>query len=101
MTYIEREALLEELIRIFEKTDPEGAEQIGVLQCLRALRKAPVVDLVSAKRGWWLLLDECSNAGVYCSNCHKKVYREESWYANVKIKSKYCPNCGAKMDLEG
>ena len=44
----------------------------------------------------WFLLDECSNAGVYCSNCHKKVYKEQ--YANQKIKSRYCPNCGAKMD---
>lgn len=47
------------------------------------------------KHGKWELLDECSNDGVYCSVCHKKVYRKE--YANQEIKSKYCPNCGAKM----
>jgi len=45
--------------------------------------------------GHWFLLDECSNEGVYCSNCRKKVYRVE--YANQKVKSNYCPNCGAKM----
>lgn len=50
------------------------------------------------RHGYWHLLDECSNDGVYCSECHKKVYRVE--YANQKIKSKYCPNCGAIMDLE-
>ena len=44
----------------------------------------------------WELIDECANEGVYCSNCHKKVYRAE--YANQKVKSNYCPNCGAKMD---
>ena len=48
------------------------------------------------KHGEWQLLDECSNEGVYCSVCHKKVYRTD--YANQKIKSKYCPNCGARMD---
>ena len=31
--------------------------------------------------------------------CHKKVYKTD--YANQKIKSKYCPNCGAIMDLNG
>lgn len=46
--------------------------------------------------GHWFLLDECANAGVYCSVCHKKVYTEH--YANVKLKSKFCPNCGAIMD---
>lgn len=54
--------------------------------------------LVVRKTGKWKLLDDCANAGVYCSNCHKKVYRED--YANQKIKSKYCPNCGAKMEIE-
>lgn len=52
-------------------------------------------DLIR-KHGHWFLLDECSNAGVYCSACHKKVYKEH--YANVKEKSKFCPNCGAIMD---
>lgn len=48
-------------------------------------------------RGEWFLLSHCSNAGVYCSNCNKKVFKEEMYYANVKIKSKFCPNCGAEM----
>lgn len=45
--------------------------------------------------GEWFLLDECANEGVYCSICHKKVYQKE--YANQKVKSPYCPNCGNKM----
>lgn len=48
------------------------------------------------KHGEWFLLDECSNEGVYCSVCCKKVY--DTHYANQKIKSKFCPNCGAEMD---
>ena len=45
------------------------------------------------KHGSWFLLDECANEGVYCSvcnmdNCHDK-------------EMKYCPNCGAVMDLNG
>lgn len=48
------------------------------------------------KHGHWVFLDECANEGIYCSVCNKKVYKKE--YANQKIKSKYCPNCGAIMD---
>ena len=62
------------------------------------IENIPAADVVEVKHGHWFLLDECSNAGVYCSECHKKVYKEH--YANVKPKSKFCPNCGAIMDEE-
>lgn len=54
-------------------------------------------DLVVIKHGKWQVLDNCSNEGVYCSVYQKKVYRKS--YANQKVKSNFCPNCGAKMDL--
>lgn len=63
-----------------------------------AYDKLKIVEFEPVKHGHWYLLDECSNDGVYCSVCHKKVYRTN--YANQKLKSKYCPNCGAKMDEE-
>lgn len=64
----------------------------------RMIDRTPTADVEPVRHGYWLLLDECANSGVYCSHCHKKVYKEQ--YANQKIKSKYCPNCGAKMDKE-
>ena len=45
----------------------------------------------------WILLDDCSNSGYYCSECQKKVIKE-GWSETVK-KIKYCPNCGAKMSV--
>lgn len=57
-----------------------------------------IAALENRKHGNWILLDECSNTGVYCSVCHKKVYKAD--YANQKVKSKFCPNCGAIMDGE-
>lgn len=57
-----------------------------------------MIEVMPVVHGHWFLLDECSNAGVYCSVCHKKVYKEH--YANVKPKSKFCPNCNAIMDGE-
>lgn len=51
------------------------------------------------KRGYWASLTDCANAGVYCSVCHKKVYKED--YARCsrknKLRSDYCPHCGSKM----
>ena len=62
------------------------------------IMKAPAADVVEVKHGYWHLLNNCANEGVYCSVCNKKVYKTN--YANQKIKSPYCPNCGAKMDGE-
>ena len=49
--------------------------------------------------GYWVSLTNCANAGVYCSVCHKKVYKEDYAWCNRKnkLRSDYCPHCGAKM----
>ena len=49
--------------------------------------------------GHWVSLTDCSNAGVYCSVCNKKVYMEDYAWCNRKnkLRSNYCPNCVAKM----
>ena len=51
------------------------------------------------ERGYWVSLTDCANAGVYCSVCHKKVYKEDYAWCNRKnkLRSEYCPHCGAKM----
>ena len=51
------------------------------------------------KCGYWISLTDCANAGVYCSVCHKKVYKEDYAWCNRKnkLRSDYCPYCGAKM----
>lgn len=62
----------------------------------------PSADVAEVRHGRWIELDECANEGVYCSVCHKKVYKiDYAWSNNpVKMKSPYCPNCGARMDKE-
>ena len=49
--------------------------------------------------GYWVSLTDCANAGVYCSVCHKKIYKEDYARCNRKnkLRSDYCPHCGAKM----
>ena len=55
------------------------------------------------KHGRWVTLTECANEGVYCSECHKKVYKADYAWSNRgnKVRSNYCPNCGARMDGDG
>ena len=65
-----------------------------------AILKIPAADVAPVRHGRWISLTDCSNAGVYCSVCHKKVYKEDYAICNRKnkLRSDYCPNCGAKMD---
>ena len=84
--YIKREEAIEAVKHAWAK----GLEPSQYLEIILTADVAPVVH------GRWVLLDDCSNEGVYCSACHKKVYKV--CYANQQIKSKFCPNCGAKMD---
>ena len=85
-----------EVIEIGQLKGYMGLYTVGLEHMYDYLMKARNNE--GRKHGHWQLLDECSNAGVYCSVCGKKVYKTD--YANQKIKSKYCPNCGSIMDEE-
>lgn len=49
------------------------------------------------KCGHWIYLTNCSNTGVYCSECHTKVFEK---YPMKKKLSYYCGHCGAMMSDE-
>lgn len=88
--YIERKAIRDALY------DADAITMSGV----KILNQFPVADVAPVRHGVWISLTDCSNAGVYCSVCHKKVYKEDYAICNRKnkLRSDYCPNCGAKMD---
>ena len=90
--YIERKAIRDALY------DADAITMSGV----KILNQFPVADVAPVRHGRWISLTDCSNAGVYCSVCHKKVYKEDYAICNRKnkLRSDYCPNCGAKMDSE-
>lgn len=62
----------------------------------------PNADVAPVRHGQWIPLTECTNEGVYCSICKKKVWKSDyaqcSKKSRNKLESNYCPNCGAKMD---
>ena len=86
--YISREAALTALqdSDLFNTTERQ----------LRAIRELPAADVAEVVHGRWYMLDDCANAGLYCSACGRRVHREE--FAYKKLRSKYCPHCGARMD---
>ena len=69
----------------------------GLADCIASgILSFPTADVAPVVHGEWYLLDDCVNAGLYCSVCSRRVHREE--FAYKKLRSKYCPHCGAKMD---
>ena len=66
------------------------------------LRGMPAADVAPVRHGRWISLTECANEGVYCSICKKKVWKSDyAWCSKKsrnKLRSDYCPNCGAKME---
>ena len=87
-----------------EYIEREAARQAHIKASLttRLIDAIPAADVAEVRHGRWIELDECANEGVYCSVCHKKVYKiDYAWSNNPgKMKSPYCPNCGARMDKE-
>ena len=68
--------------------------------CLELIADHLVSNGVTVQEcGYWVSLTDCANAGVYCSVCHKKVYKEDYAWCNRKnkLRSDYCSHCGAKM----
>ena len=90
--YIERKALRDALY------DADAITMNGV----KILNQFPAADVAPVVHGRWISLAECENEGVYCSICKKKVWKSDyAWYSKKrrnKLRSNYCPNCGAKMD---
>lgn len=68
-------------------------QSINLLDAERRLEDMPAAE----RKGHWYVLDECANEGVYCSECHKKVFKID--YSNtMKWKNfNFCPACGADM----
>lgn len=104
MRLIDADAIdvLEDMKYIYNP-QPDGDPWYKACDVWDAIEAAPTIEARPVVRGEWISLTHCSNAGVYCSVCHKKVYKEDYAWANRKnkLRSDYCPNCGADMRGDG
>lgn len=57
----------------------------------KIIRSAPVADVAPVTHGRWVPFHSQAAGDIwYCSDCE----------IGFAARMKYCPNCGAKMDLE-
>ena len=106
MSMTQEEAIvnLDKLIALFHTASEQSkmVDYSKIIETLEfaaaALRPVSRERVEKVWRGEWMALDECSNEGVYCKRCKKKVYRIE--YANEKMRSPFCPACGAAQTDE-
>lgn len=88
--YIDREQVLNLLKSYGIKRGNKvfGIADIG--DAIMSVEDLPTADVAPVKHGKWIHNDEWWE--FICTSCHRGI-------GNIK-EYKYCPNCGAKMDLE-
>lgn len=82
-----------------------------IFNCVAEVVNAPTIDAVPVVHGRWITEDaDTGELGAYsaflavkCSECDCDYSAESGqygWYLGDPFPYHYCPNCGAKMDLE-
>ena len=87
--YIEREAAQTEC----KKYKFSGSYDAFVVDCI--LKFIPAADVAPVRHGRWVKKEKYTFGIMYdCSLCENRILDNGHPWS-------YCPNCGAKMDLEG
>ena len=102
--YIEREAAVNAIIAIMPSmSTPDGhgerddlvlAAQEMCEDNIREINNIPAADVAPVVHGRWVYGEDVD---IQCSVCGADALTEGDYR---QVKSRYCPNCGAKMDLE-
>lgn len=66
--------------------------------CLDGLRSLPSADVVEVVHGKWI--EEVDTMGGYEDYCPINYYCQKCEYLSKDGKTNYCPDCGARMDLQ-
>ena len=97
--YIEREAISEKIRKYYYKNPPnssygEGFDR-GLDRAQRAILDAPAADVAPVRHGSIIETIEDGRMKRVFSCCGTDFTKMTCWMA-----PNYCPNCGAKLDLE-
>ena len=95
--YIEREAAIAAIM-----SDPPDAHYPQWYA--NKIKAIPSADVTPVRHGRWEKAQDMRrmDGNIYdfrCSRCN--AFAEKGLYNNYDRLTNYCPNCGAKMDLEG
>lgn len=100
--YIEREALEVALNHRLNFLMAENGEYdhytSGFDEAVTRVEDFPDADVSPVRHGRWLKSGKevCGDHQYFCSECNEEYWEGLSW----PDRAHYCPNCGAKMDLE-
>lgn len=98
--YIDAEELAKKTDRVLQSAKQEGnTSLLCAFSDIFALLLAttPTEDVEEVKHGRWVTLGDSEMCSV-CT-CTKLKEFDATYGKAIWSKSKYCPNCGAKMDL--
>lgn len=84
--YVSRQYLLDEYDRQHQGP-PGGARKI--------IAEAPAEDVAQVVHGRWIEYEGEGYHGIHCSRCNFSIP-----YGNVMMGYNFCPNCGAKMEVD-
>jgi Zn finger protein HypA/HybF involved in hydrogenase expression len=112
--YIEREAVLEELIKLHDDEEGNHDRQRAVIRAHMRIQDIHAADVAPVRRGKWVYENgeqakknvpiEENPGRPRCSSCGGKVitYSVQDMGATMvfPILTKHCPDCGAKMNLK-
>ena len=102
--YIDREAVLSDAYETVVFSTRNGAtstEVRGANKVIDRIKSAPTADVVEVRHGKWMpiVIQESYLDPPYCDTCKCSMCEYEIDVSETIYN--YCPNCGAKMDLEG
>lgn len=95
--YIERETMIQAIreYKGFFQDSPSTNHMILKMEAEDVARDLEAADVAPVVHGRWVYGEDVD---IQCSVCGADALTEGDYR---QVKSRYCPNCGAKMDLEG
>lgn len=88
------------MIQRVEALHKRGAVDLSYFNIVKeAVQMEPAVDAAPVVRSRWKQTDAYPH-WLYCLNCYKRIVPNVEWIEEYSIPTNYCPNCGAKMDLQ-
>ena len=98
--YIEREPILKQIraegINLLEQEGRRTNEVLAYGHCFGMVDSAPTADVAPVKHGRWVPYGNAFFIRYECSACGNGAFD-----SNFAYGARYCPICGAKMDLKG